>query len=174
MTTALNPSAIVGRAVLQVIGGALVICSFGACASTVGTTSSKASVGPPAIYYPKGVDKRFSLHGVSADSWTSRRVTFNVTVPIRARDITIDIDNPGYGIKPYEQGVTMRVGNGPDLSKHKLPIGHQILSFPLLPVMRGHVAVVVLSFDKTFVPAKIGLNGDARELAVKLYGVSFR
>jgi len=51
--------------------------------------------------------------------------------------------------------------------------GRQTVSFPVSPWIRGKTISAEMTVDATFVPSKLGINSDSRQLGVVFHGISF-
>jgi hypothetical protein len=96
-----------------------------------------------------------------------------VNIPHDAQRMRVHIDVPGGVYKPGQQGIIVQIGSEPPQTQSRLPIGQQLVTVPAPASLRGKRANVTLTLQVAFVPAKAGLNGDARELGVRLDDVSF-
>jgi hypothetical protein len=151
----------------------LCLCALAGCGSRNDSNGAPTAAPAPAEYRPQGVAPGSAVKGVYPDRWTGAQATFAVAVPRSAKSIRIEVDVPSAFYKPGEQGIALKVGRGTAQSKHGLPVGRQTLTFAVAGDVRGKSVEVQLLPDATFVPAKLGLNSDARQLGVILYGVSF-
>lgn len=150
----------------------LTLCGLAGCARHDAANTAPTAAPAPAEYRPAGVAAGSAVKGVYPDHWTAQQATFAVAVPRTARTLRVEIDVPAAFYKPGEQGMAVQIGNATQ-SKHGLPAGRQTLSFSLPGNVRGKTVGVKLLPDATFVPSKLGVSADARQLGVVLYGVSF-
>ncbi|MBV8371269.1 MAG: hypothetical protein JO036_20325 [Candidatus Eremiobacteraeota bacterium] len=151
----------------------LSLCALAGCAQRNDANTGPSPASLPSEYRPAGVAPGSAVKGVYPDHWTAQQATFGVDVPRTARTLRVEIDVPAAFYKPGEQGVTLQLGSGTTQSKHGLPVGRQTLTFSVPGSARGKSVGVKLLPDATFVPSKLGLSSDARQLGVILYGVSF-
>jgi len=114
-----------------------------------------------------------STNGIYPDGWTARRASFQVTVPPTAHRIMLDIVVPPRAYKPGREGVGLTLDDQPRESRHDLPTGPQTLSFPVPASIRGRTIPAEISVDASFVPARLGINADRRQLGVVMRGTSF-
>ncbi|MDP9024803.1 MAG: hypothetical protein M3N13_05490 [Candidatus Eremiobacteraeota bacterium] len=152
---------------------AIFCAALAGCGGTNADTSSDRSAGAAPAYYPGGLGAYSSVDGLYADKWTSREVTFIVAIPRNAQRMTLRIDVPVGRYKRGEEGLVIRLGDGPPQKRLQLPFGPQTVTVPVPGKLRGKTTKVSVLMRATFVPAKVETSSDRRELGVLFTNVSF-
>jgi O-antigen ligase len=129
--------------------------------------------------YPQGLSAQ-EARGIYAGSdagsccWIGRSASFRVIAPMGADTLLITVFIPDYAAHGASQGVRVRLNGGTWQERCCLGVGMHELAFSLgEPLQRPLPLSVDVTTLAIFVPAKLGLNGDTRELSVLLRGVAF-
>lgn len=138
-----------------------------------GSTTAASSDRPGTPYYPGGLGPYSSMKGVYADRWTAPRTSFLVAIPPNARRMRVAIDVPVGKYRVGEEGLVVRLGDDVPVKRLQLPLGPQVVIVPISPHSRGKTVKVSIAAQATFVPPKLGINSDGRQLGVLFNDVSF-
>ena len=103
--------------------------------------------------------------------WTQKRAVALLVNPKRKSRLFIEVESNKDVFDDHPQELTLTL-NGKELDRFKLDrTGPQLKIYTLTPDQLGGEDNVelVLELDQTFVPAKVGLGQDDRELGIRIY-----
>jgi hypothetical protein len=109
--------------------------------------------------------------------WTKRNVTFNVEKSGNATELAVTTYLPATPtFQKHPQGYRAIVGGSAPIAACCFGPGFHTVLFSLPASLQDRTGMVAvrLEMSQTFVPAREGFPGDARELAVILRSVDFR
>ena len=131
--------------------------------------------------YPQGLNDTHSMRGIYPGSdagsccWIGRRASFDVIAPMGADTLLITVFIPDYAARTNSQRIRLRTNTGAWQERCCFGAGMHEMAFSLgEPLQRPEALSVDLAMSATFVPARLGLNGDPRALSVLLRGVTFK
>lgn len=141
----------------------------------------------PSLYYPAGIWRPASpdaarRDGLYADSsqagccFLSKSARFTASIPAQARVATFVMYVPEIPyLREHPEFVTASFNGARGSKTLQLKTGAQTIHFPLPRTsLRGGAVHVQLDFSYAYVPKKLGVNDDVRNLTVVLSSVSFQ
>ena len=113
--------------------------------------------------------------GANADDccWLSDVGTLNLTPPVDASAIVLDVFIPNFALTSGPQRLFVALGNGDEQQSEALAAGEHELLYPLPASTSPAPLELRIRSSYTFVPAQLGMNLDPRHLSVLVRGVHY-
>jgi len=105
--------------------------------------------------------------------WLAPSASFDVRIPPKTSALMFTFFEPKNVLAVVRsQTVTISINGGMARAAAPIVAGANLVRVPVLAQEQAHVVGVIVNAAHSFVPAKAGINGDTRELALYLRSVS--